>query len=51
MLFVPSRRGISHSREEDTAEEDIVAGIRALDRLLDRTIESRLHPSTRRRPE
>ena len=41
MLFVPSKRGISHSREEDTAEDDIVAGVVALDRLLDRTIESR----------
>jgi N-carbamoyl-L-amino-acid hydrolase len=41
MLFVPSRRGISHSREEDTSEEDIAAGVRALDRLLDLAIESR----------
>jgi N-carbamoyl-L-amino-acid hydrolase len=41
MLFVPSIRGISHSRAEDTAEEDIAAGVMALDRLLDRTIESR----------
>jgi N-carbamoyl-L-amino-acid hydrolase len=41
MLFVPSRRGISHSREEDTDEGDLLAGIRALDRLLDLTIESR----------
>jgi N-carbamoyl-L-amino-acid hydrolase len=41
MLFVPSKRGISHSREEDTSEEDLVAGIEALDRLLDLTIESR----------
>jgi hydantoinase/carbamoylase family amidase len=41
MLFVPSIRGISHSREEDTAEDDIAAGVLALDRLLDRTIESR----------
>jgi N-carbamoyl-L-amino-acid hydrolase len=39
MLFVPSRRGISHSREEDTAEEDIAAGVRALDELLDRVME------------
>ena len=38
MLFVPSIRGISHSREEDTAEEDIAAGVRALDRLLDRVL-------------
>jgi acetylornithine deacetylase/succinyl-diaminopimelate desuccinylase-like protein len=39
MLFVPSKRGISHSREEDTDEADLVAGIRALDRLLDLTME------------
>jgi N-carbamoyl-L-amino-acid hydrolase len=39
MLFVPSRRGISHSREEDTADEDIAAGVRALDELLDRVME------------
>jgi hydantoinase/carbamoylase family amidase len=41
MLFVPSKRGISHSRAEDTDEADLVAGIGALDRLLDLTIESR----------
>jgi allantoate deiminase len=41
MLFVPSKRGISHSREEDTDEADIAAGVRALDRLLDLAIESR----------
>jgi acetylornithine deacetylase/succinyl-diaminopimelate desuccinylase-like protein len=39
MLFVPSKRGISHSRDEDTDEADIVAGVEALDRLLDLTIE------------
>ncbi|MEA2410674.1 MAG: allantoate deiminase [Thermoleophilaceae bacterium] len=39
MLFVPSKRGISHSREEDTDEADLVAGIRALDRLLELTTE------------
>jgi N-carbamoyl-L-amino-acid hydrolase len=35
MLFVPSRRGISHSREEDTDERDLAVGVRALDALLD----------------
>jgi N-carbamoyl-L-amino-acid hydrolase len=40
MLFAPSKRGISHSREEDTDEADLVAGIEALDRLLDLTIDS-----------
>ncbi|MEA2466000.1 MAG: allantoate deiminase, partial [Thermoleophilaceae bacterium] len=44
MLFVPSIRGISHSREEDTAEDDIAAGVRALDRLLDRVIAARTTP-------
>jgi N-carbamoyl-L-amino-acid hydrolase len=41
MLFVPSIRGISHSREEDTAERDVAEGVRALDRLLELTIEAR----------
>ena len=40
MLFVPSKRGISHSRDEDTAEKDIAAGGRALDALVDRVIAS-----------
>ena len=30
MLFVPSRRGISHAPEEDTAEDHLVLGVRAL---------------------
>ncbi|WP_299727646.1 hydantoinase/carbamoylase family amidase [uncultured Tateyamaria sp.] len=30
MLFVPSIGGISHSFEEDTAEDDLVAGLRVL---------------------
>jgi N-carbamoyl-L-amino-acid hydrolase len=38
MLFVPSKRGISHAREEDTADDDVAAGVRTLDRLLDRVI-------------
>jgi N-carbamoyl-L-amino-acid hydrolase len=41
MLFVASKRGISHSRAEDTSEADLVAGIEALDRLVDATLESR----------
>lgn len=36
MLLTPSRGGISHSPAEDTAEEDLVAGIRALDALVTR---------------
>jgi N-carbamoyl-L-amino-acid hydrolase len=31
MLFVPSIGGISHAFEEDTAESDLVAGLRVLD--------------------
>ncbi|AKH20139.1 hypothetical protein AAY24_06955 [Sedimenticola thiotaurini] len=30
MLFVPSHKGISHNPAEDTAEADLVAGVRAL---------------------
>lgn len=30
MLFVPSRDGISHNPAEDTAEADLIAGVRAL---------------------
>ena len=39
MLFVPSRDGISHAREEDTAPEHIAAGVRALALLADAAIE------------
>ena len=41
MLFVPSIGGISHSRAEDTADEDVAAGVRALDRLVDRVLTAR----------
>ena len=34
MLFVRSLGGVSHSREEDSAEEDLVAGIEALVSLV-----------------
>jgi N-carbamoyl-L-amino-acid hydrolase len=40
MLFVPSRRGISHSAAEDTAERDLLLGVRVLDHLLDRVLRS-----------
>jgi N-carbamoyl-L-amino-acid hydrolase len=30
MLFVPSIGGISHAFEEDTAEEDLITGLRVL---------------------
>jgi N-carbamoyl-L-amino-acid hydrolase len=39
MLFVPSRAGISHAREEDTAPEHIAAGVRALALVTDAAIE------------
>jgi beta-ureidopropionase / N-carbamoyl-L-amino-acid hydrolase len=34
MLFVPSIGGISHAFEEDTAEDDLVAGVEVLDRAV-----------------
>lgn len=34
MLFVPSINGISHDFAEDTQEEDLVAGLRVLDRAV-----------------
>lgn len=34
MLFVPSINGISHAFEEDTAEDDLVAGLRVLERAV-----------------
>ncbi|QFT58587.1 N-carbamoyl-L-amino acid hydrolase [Sulfitobacter sp. THAF37] len=34
MLFVPSINGISHAFEEDTAEEDLVAGVEVLARAV-----------------
>jgi len=35
MLFVPSINGISHAFEEDTAEADLVAGLRVLARAVE----------------
>jgi hydantoinase/carbamoylase family amidase len=34
MLFCASRAGISHSRDEDTNEPDLIAGVKALYRLV-----------------
>ena len=34
MIFVRTRGGISHSREEDAAEDDLAAGIDALVQLV-----------------
>jgi N-carbamoyl-L-amino-acid hydrolase len=35
MLFVRSKRGLSHTREEDTDEADLVLALAALERLVD----------------
>lgn len=39
MLFVKSLRGLSHTKDEDTPEEDIEMSVRALHRLTQRTME------------
>jgi acetylornithine deacetylase/succinyl-diaminopimelate desuccinylase-like protein len=39
MLFCASRGGISHQRDEDTSEADLVAGVRALHRLVTRLLD------------
>ncbi len=38
MVFCPSRRGLSHTPEEDTAEADLSAGIEAFGALAGRTL-------------
>jgi hydantoinase/carbamoylase family amidase len=38
MVFCPSRGGISHAKEEDTAERDLVAGVEAFGRLATRAL-------------
>jgi allantoate deiminase len=38
MLFVKSLRGLSHTKDEDTPEEDIELSVRALHRLTEKTI-------------
>jgi hydantoinase/carbamoylase family amidase len=38
MLFVRSKRGLSHTREEDTDEADLALALQALDRLVRATI-------------
>ncbi len=37
MLFVKSLRGLSHTKEEDTPEEDLELSVRALHRLAEKT--------------
>ncbi len=39
MLFVKSLRGLSHTKDEDTPEEDLEMSVRALHRLAVRTID------------
>ena len=38
MLFVKSLRGLSHTKDEDTPEEDIELSVRALHRLTEKTM-------------
>ena len=39
MLFVKSLRGLSHTKEEDTPEEDLQLSVQALHRLAVKTME------------
>ena len=39
MLFVKSLRGLSHTKDEDTPEEDIELSVRALHRLTEKTMQ------------
>jgi hydantoinase/carbamoylase family amidase len=39
MLFVRSKRGLSHTREEDTDDADLALAVQALDRLVRATLE------------
>ena len=41
MLFVRSKRGLSHTREEDTDEADLELAVTALERLVTRELERR----------
>ena len=38
MLFVKSLGGVSHTKEEDTPDEDLELSVRALDALTRRTL-------------
>jgi N-carbamoyl-L-amino-acid hydrolase len=40
MLFVRSKRGLSHTREEDTDEADLALALQALDRLVNGVLEA-----------
>jgi N-carbamoyl-L-amino-acid hydrolase len=39
MMFAPSKRGISHAREEDTAEADLAVAIEAFAALTAQALE------------
>ena len=39
MLFVKSLRGLSHTKDEDTPEEDLELSVRALHQLAVKTID------------
>jgi N-carbamoyl-L-amino-acid hydrolase len=39
MIFVKSLRGLSHTKDEDTPEEDIELSVRALHRLTEKTMD------------
>jgi len=41
MLFVRSKRGLSHTREEDTDEADLELALTALERLVKGELERR----------
>jgi N-carbamoyl-L-amino-acid hydrolase len=43
MLFVRSKRGLSHTREEDTDEADLALALNALDRLVHERLEQADH--------
>jgi beta-ureidopropionase / N-carbamoyl-L-amino-acid hydrolase len=38
MIFCPSIGGISHAAQEDTAEDDLAAGIESFGRLANRAL-------------
>lgn len=38
MMFVKSTKGLSHCKEEDTPEADLVTGISAFFRLVDKVV-------------
>jgi hypothetical protein len=38
MLFVQSLGGLSHAKEENTNERDLVLSVRALDQLVQHTV-------------